>query len=188
MNKPAHDAEMLIGLCRGDSAVIRRIYEQYASKVQQWVVANSGNSDDARDVFQEGVQTLYESACDPDFNLRSSFEGLLFTICKRNWYGVLRRKKRWQAIREREDLTLDSEDDDAETVMIRLEEKAEDSRNLAATFAQLSDLCQQLLQLYAQGKSPEDIADALDMSGRNAVYQRRKACADRWKVLMKQTA
>ena len=188
MNKVIADSDLIQGLKQGDAKIIRLIYSQFAGKVQQWVLSNSGNTDDARDVFQEGLQTLYEMAIQSDFQLRSSFEGLLFTLCKRKWYGVLRKKKRWQGIRDDESLTPDVEDDNVESALIQQEEKAIKARKMATTFAQLSELCQRLLKLYAEGLSPEEIADSLEMSGRNAVYQRRKACADRWKVLMKQIA
>ncbi|MCB0707263.1 MAG: RNA polymerase sigma factor [Saprospiraceae bacterium] len=188
MDKPIADDELLNGLCQGDSATIRHIYELHAQRVQKWVLANSGTVEEARDVFQDGIQALFESGSKEGFTLQSSFEGLLFTICKRQWFGVLRKKKRWQSIRQAPELIPDEEDDDMESILIRIEEDTARAHNLASTFTQLSSLCQKLLKLYAKGKPPEEIVLLLQMTDRNAVYQRRKACTDRWKVLMKQIA
>lgn len=180
------DQELITGLRKGDSATIQAIYAGYAPRVKQWVIANSGSSEEAKDVFQDGLQAMFEAINQPNFQLHSSFEGLFFTICKRNWYGVLRKKSKWQNIRQDPELTPDSVDLDIESVIIRMEEDASQAKRMSSAFSLLSELCQNLLKLYAQGDPPEKIAVVLKMSGRNAVYQRRKACADRWKTLLKQ--
>ncbi|MBR9919955.1 MAG: sigma-70 family RNA polymerase sigma factor [Bacteroidetes bacterium] len=188
MNKTIPDTDLLQGLQEGDSEVIQEIYRLYAGRIRQWVLANSGTVEEAKDVFQEGLQVLFELSVEENFKLQSSFEGLLFTICKRNWYAVLRKKKKWQAIRKSPELTHEEVEADMESLLIKIEENASRASLLSSTFKQLSDLCQQLLTLYAQGGSPDEIAVVLQMSGRNAVYQRRKACGDRWKALMKSKA
>jgi hypothetical protein len=61
--KTMHPDQRYIDALRdGDHQVIKEIYARYAREAEQWVRANHGTTDDARDVFQEAVMVVYEKA------------------------------------------------------------------------------------------------------------------------------
>ena len=63
-------------------------------------------------------------------------------------------------------------------------ENAAQSR-LANTFAQISDLCRQLLRLLADGMPASEVAAQLQMNSVNTLYRRKNACIERWRELFK---
>ena len=53
--------EWAAALCRNDTATVRALYKMHFPGVKQYVLQNSGTSDDAQDVFQEAISVLWLS-------------------------------------------------------------------------------------------------------------------------------
>ncbi len=176
------DHRYIEALRREDKNLIREIYQKYAPQVSQWISKNSGSMADAKDIFQEGLISLYNKALDPNFTLNCSLGALLFTICRNKWTDQLRKKSATQKVSSEIKERLYS-DPQIEHTLEQIEEAAIRDQLLDSTFKQLSQLCQQLLALVAKGIAPADIALQLNMAEANTVYRRKKACTDRWKNL-----
>lgn len=176
------DIRYLIALREGDSRLIAEIYEQHASTVRTWIVRNSGTVAEAQDIFQEALIALHQKAQDTRFVLTCPLGGLLFQICRNLWLNQLRRKNREDKVRiiEAERYTPDT------ATISQLEQVEEENlrqRKLDTAFAQLSELCQRLLRLLADGKSASEAAQVLGMNDANTVYRRKHACVTRWRAL-----
>lgn len=181
--KSHSDEACLKAICQGHSGILREIYREYATPLKYWVAKNGGQPEDARDLMQEALIAIYDRYCGTPTSFKGSFGGLLMTIAKRKWYERLRQKKRETNVRVEEiyrHLEEAPEFESAEEAM--LQKKRMDC--LEETFRQLSEQCQRLLQLYAQGQDDvEKITNALNMTNANAVYQARHRCLNRWKQL-----
>jgi RNA polymerase sigma factor (sigma-70 family) len=57
------------------------------------VCKNTGNKEDAADVFQEGMIVIFEKTNLTDFTWNSSVKTFLFAVCRNKWLMELRRRK-----------------------------------------------------------------------------------------------
>ncbi|MEY3676475.1 MAG: hypothetical protein RJB67_965, partial [Bacteroidota bacterium] len=62
MKVTSNEQALLKGLAANDSAIIEQLYQENFSTIQAFILANNGSYDDAKDVFQEAMITLYEKA------------------------------------------------------------------------------------------------------------------------------
>ena len=91
-NTPTEKKDYIKGILKGDNHLIREIYELYSKPILHLIQSNSGNEEDAKDVFQEGLMLVYQKAQQPDFQLTSSFFTYFYAICRFIWMNRLRKK------------------------------------------------------------------------------------------------
>lgn len=178
------DQRYIDALRRNDERMIREIYRQHSTQILRWVVSRGGSSDDARDIFQEALIAVFEKAQQPDFVLTCPMGALLHVICSRKWVDRLRQKSRESGVRNEEERRYEMEvaDDVLTTAEDALAEQSRQQR-LSAAFAQLSELCRQLLTLLSNGTAPREAAEMLQMNSVDTLYRRKNACTERWRAV-----
>ncbi len=55
----ADNSKYLNGLATNDLSILKKIYKESLPEVIKYVKRNSGNIDDAKDVFQEGIMVIF---------------------------------------------------------------------------------------------------------------------------------
>ena len=173
------DKELLKGLKQGDRKTVVKIYESLLPRVTNWVQANSGTQSDARDVFQEALETILLRV----EKINSSFEGLVMTICRNKWIDRLRLEKRNRELQhkvkpEQVETGLTESDTIAFNKYVLMEKY----------FTQLSEICQKVIMLIKQDTPVSEIVAQLSFSSANTLYRRKAACVERWAKLIKQDA
>jgi RNA polymerase sigma factor (sigma-70 family) len=176
------DHQYIEAFRRGDFSKLDQLYLDHAPNVSRWVIRNNGNADDAQDVFQEAIIAIHQKANDPAFVLTCPIGALLFRICQNKWLNQLRKKNKEAAVRIAEEERYKDESTLIPTVEAVEEEQIRQGR-LDASFKQLSELCQKLLRLLAEGVSSAEAASQLGMNDTNTVYRRKNACVGRWRTL-----
>lgn len=182
------DQRYIEGLANNNNRIIAEIYRIYSKQITQFVQKNNGSSSDAQDVFQEALITLYHKAKKGDFKLTCPFGALLYSVCRNKWWNRLKKNKSKAEVRIEELERYIGTEADTLELTIAAEEAATQQSILKNTFAQLSELCQQLLQKVSEGLSPKDIAEQLGMDNVNTYYRRKNACKTRWSALYKALA
>lgn len=178
------DQQYIEALRHNDPRGIRQIYEQYADQALRWVLHNNGSYDDANDIFQEALMAVYEKSLDPDFILTCPLGAMLHVIWSRKWYDRLRQKNRETEVRNYEETRYDiNTTEDALVVAEDIMEGQVRQQRMSDTFAQLSELCRQLLRLLSDGTPPRDAAEQLSMNSVDTLYRRKNACTQRWREL-----
>ena len=180
---PHADQRYLLALRENDSATVQELYATSYPKIAAWVQRNNGSADDAADLFQEALVSLYHSAHKPDYVLTCPIGALIFSICRNRWIDQLRKKTKEHKVREVEGARYDAEDQ-AVSAFEQQEEAELRKRKLDQTMAQLSETCQKLLKLLAKGEKPVEVAEKMGMSNANTVYRRKNACLSRWRELL----
>ena len=173
-------------LYNSDTRLIKEIYQNHSEQIHKWILKNNGTTDDAKDIFQEALLTIYTKACDPDFILTCPFGAFLFRICRNKWIDKLRQKGRTEEVRIIEEKRYKVEEE--QKVIPKVEEVEEENikqQKLDKTFKKLSELCQQLLTLVADGRSSSEIVEKMEMAEANTFYRRKNACIERWRTLYK---
>ena len=178
------DQQYIEALRRNDARLIREIYQHYSAQALRWVVARGGSPDDARDIFQEALMAVFDKAQQPDFELTCPLGALLHVIWSRKWIDRLRQKGRETEVRNEEERRYNIEvaDDVLTTAEDALAEQSRQER-LTRAFAQLSDLCRQLLTLLSNGIAPREAAETLQMNSVDTLYRRKNACTERWRAV-----
>lgn len=180
---PHADHRFLIALRENDSRTVAELYDDVFPRINSWIKKNNGGEEDARDLFQEALVSLYHSAHKPDYVLTCPIGALVFSICRNRWIDQLRKKSRDHRVREVEGQRYTS-DVHTESAYERLEEEALRKQQLDRTLNQLSETCRQLLKLLAKGVSSGEAAKKLGMNNANTVYRRKNACLSRWRELL----
>ena len=150
------------GIRLQDEKVLNYLYDHYFQTVRNHVLKNSGSNDDASDVFQDTIITLYQQVSENNFNLTSDLKGYFFGIARNIWNAGLRQKKRTT------ELNVDfAEEDDSNDLFDPALEKI-----LSRAFQKLKPDCQTILTLFYDGLSYEEIAARMNL--KNETYARRK--------------
>jgi len=159
---PYPDSSLLHALLDNDHRGIADIYQRYAARIERFVCANSGTSDDARDVFQEALLTMARQARRPGFVLTCPFEAYLFLVCKGKWLNELKRRKRLMVtISENAGFTDETE---ASLLADAALYEAERDQLFRRFFERLSEGCRTLLQLSWTGISMQEVSETLGMT------------------------
>lgn len=160
------------GIRNNNSKVINEIYEQYSKAIMYYVTSNSGTSEDARDVFQEGMIVLFRKVNTPDFELTSSLLTYFYSICKYVWSNKLRKKKiNTVQMENAPELT------DTHSIQEDLE-REERSAFYMQKFNQLGDGCQKVLTLFYEGTKMKQIAEVMGFASSNYATKRKHKCKE----------
>lgn len=170
------DRQLIEALLNNDNQGINTIYDRYFAKMERFVCANNGSTDDAWDVFQEALLAVARSARKPEFSLNCPLEAYLYIVCRGKWLNELRRRKRREVtIQEAPGFT---ETEDAWTLGAQTLQDAERESLFREFLEKLPESCLQILRLSWSGISMEAVSVQLNMSY-NYVRKRKSECIDR---------
>lgn len=156
------DTNIIEGLFRQDEEILNWIYDNYLQSVKNYVLKNSGSSEDVSDVFQDSIIVFYNQIAEDKLNLTTDLKGYFFGIARNVWNAQMRKKQKTT------ELVVDLADDDSSDEMhnILLE------KIVSRAFLLLKPDQQEVLKLFSEGCSYEDIAIQMDL--KNEQYSRRK--------------
>ncbi|MEM7039198.1 MAG: sigma-70 family RNA polymerase sigma factor [Bacteroidota bacterium] len=162
--------DYLAALRTHDREKLNALYGQFFPDIRQFILRNSGSEAEAYDVFQEGLIVLYRKARDPEFTIRQSFDGYLFTICKQIWFNELRKKGRQKVILEDAPLIVAGSGIE-ETINERARDKLYRQK-----FRELGENCRKVLQMFFKGMRMEKIAEAMGFGSVSYAKKRKFQC------------
>ena len=85
--------QLLEGIKSRNNNVLTFIYREYYPLIESFVLQNKGNEDDAKDVFQEAIISLYKYVTESNFKIEKTFKTYLYSICRFIWLKQLRSRK-----------------------------------------------------------------------------------------------
>jgi RNA polymerase sigma factor (sigma-70 family) len=174
--KSFSDEQILKGILRHDNLILQYIYKQYYYKINYFIKKNSGNEDDANDIFQEAIIIIYRKLKENDLIFEtSSFQGYLFSVCRFLWLKQLQKRKI-----EREKLTdtIAYQEDLYDENLVLLVEKNERYGLYQKHFNELSTDCQKLLQLFFEKVPLKEIASIMGYKGEKYAKKRKYKCKE----------
>jgi len=89
------DNEVILGILNNSESVLKRLYIAYFPMVLQLIINNSGNEDDAKDIYQEAIIVLYNKVKTGDFELSSKLKTYIYSVCRRLWLKRLTQMNRY---------------------------------------------------------------------------------------------
>nr|WP_298923575.1 sigma-70 family RNA polymerase sigma factor [uncultured Allomuricauda sp.] len=167
------DQELIDQLKNGNEGCLQHLY-QHLGKVKGWISQNSGNDDDALDVFQEAIIVFYKNVMAGKYELRSKISTYLFEVSKRQWLNQLNRRKKYE--KQSDGVVVvdwGQEDDEIEFTYKGPSLK----KYLMEALEKLGEPCKSLLETTIfLGMRMEDIAEKFDYSGPRSASQQKLRC------------
>lgn len=165
--------EIVDGLRRKDNRVLRYIYKSYFPAIAKLVLSNSGNEDDAKDIFQEALIVVFRNIREkPDFKLGSNPQTYLYSIARLLWLQQLRNSRNSEKNLKENHSYVDFEDPkpvNQQDLKYSLYQKA---------FLKLPPDCQQIIKMTNEGISQVKIAEKLGFKSENYIKKRKHYCKE----------
>jgi len=167
--------ELLNGILRNDTIVLQFIYKNFYSKINFFIKKNSGDDDDANDVFQEAIIIIYRKLKANDLVLDCTFETYLYSVCRFLWLKQLdKRKLEKEKIKDNHEYNEDLYDDGLEKVA----DLNERYRLYQKHFVNLGKDCQKILQLYFDKVPLKNIAQIMGFKSEKYAKKRKFKCKE----------
>ncbi len=167
------DEEILKGLSSKDPVCIRHLYREYFPVTKSIVERNSGNYEDAEDVFQDGLIVLYQKVRDGKMLLNCSLKTYFYSICWKLWMQRLDRK--WRLLYQDRFVHEPVEDYEAKEGDPD-EYKLERTRLYHLHFLSLPEDCQKVLKLFICKTSLKNIAMIMGFRDESYAKTRKYLC------------
>ncbi len=162
MNKKPHADHIYIeALLTNDSRVLSKLYEKFSHKIVAYVRKNNGNADDAQDIIQETLVTIYNQAKEKKFILTCPFDAYFYLLCKRRWLNELKKRgnNRVTILEDEASIKDEHEQQVEETEIFEQQSQLFESK-----FKELGVKCQELLKATFKIKSMEEVAEFLGVT------------------------
>jgi len=178
--KPEINEQLLLkGLADNDTKAVEAIYKENFSMIQAFILNNNGSYDDARDIFQEAMITLYEKAKSESFVLTCQLKTYIYSVCRRLWLKRLQQMGRYVLQSE----TLE------ESVFVEDDIELHDKRNaefaiMERALSSLGEPCKSLLEAYyLNKKGMTEIASEFGYTNADNAKNQKYKCLMRLKKL-----
>ena len=174
-----NEQALLKGLANNDSKAVDSLYKSHFPMVQHFVINNNGSFDDAKDVFQEAMITLYEKVQTDSFTLTCQIKTYLFSICKHLWLKRLQQMGKYNAPLSSEEesvsVEVDMEEFNKKDVAFAIMDRALNS---------LGEPCKSLLEgYYLNKKGMQELADDFGYTNADNAKNQKYKCLLRLKKL-----
>ncbi len=170
------DNEIIECLKNRKSYVVRYLSDRYMPMIRLMVHQMGGTSEDAKDIFQDGLIIMLEKIDNGDFVLTCKFKTFLYCVCENLWKSVIvKRQAATNYLTRRID-------DDYDKDFTELQDNKLYETIFYDVFETLDPSSQKILKLYWQELSPKEIADAL---GFTYGYVRKKKCEGQAELILK---
>jgi DNA-directed RNA polymerase specialized sigma24 family protein len=166
--------EIIQGILNHDRKVLSYVYDTYFGYVIKHVKSNSGNDDDAWDVFQDAIGVVYDliKLKGADFSLDSSFSTFFYAVCNNIWQKRVRYSiRRWRLQKNVVDGLSESDWDIYNLLRSNIQ-----VRIYLKYYDMLGEDCKKILDLVSEGKNGIEIANELGYSSSQAAYNRKRNC------------
>lgn len=182
--KTHEDQSYIEGLLNNDSKIIHAIYKKYTPKVIHYIKMNSGSEDEAQDVIQDVIITIYNQAKESNLQLTCPFDAYFFLLCKRRWLNELKKSSNKEVTLKDDNV---SKDESLQEMLFQTELFTEKQVLFEQMFQKLGEKCQEVLKLSFVTKTMEEVAAKLNVS---YAYVRKKKslCTGKLTELIQQSS
>jgi RNA polymerase sigma factor (sigma-70 family) len=174
-----NEQALLKGLAQNDSRAVEALYKSHFAMIQHFVTNNNGSFDDARDIFQEAMITLYEKVQLDNFALTCQIKTYLFSICKNLWLKRLQQMGKYSAPLSAQEETISVEED-----MDQFEKKDAAFAIMDRALNSLGEPCKSLLEgYYLNKKGMQELASQFGYTNADNAKNQKYKCLMRLKKL-----
>jgi RNA polymerase sigma factor (sigma-70 family) len=174
-----NEQSLLRGLAKNDSKAIESLYKSHFGMIQHFILNNNGNSDDARDIFQEAMIALYEKVQSDSFVLHCQIKTYIYSVCKNLWLKRLQQMGRYA-----NPLSTEEESISVETDLDELQQKDAAFNIMNRALNSLGEPCKGLLEgYYLEKKGMQELAEDFGYTNADNAKTQKYKCLMRLKKL-----
>ena len=153
------------------------LYDNLYPGIARFILKNSGNVLDAKDLFQESLIVFYEKAITPDFVLTGSIKNYLHAVCRNLWFKRLRNAGK--------EVSYENLDIQGAFIYESLDEESDDRRQIFAKLMnEIGEGCRDILmRFYFERQSMKDIAADLNLANEGVAKNKKARCIQKLKDL-----
>ena len=179
MKAEINEQILLQGLVNNDSKAIESIYKDNYNMIQAFILNNNGSYDDARDIFQEAMITLYEKAKSESFVLTCQIKTYIYSVCRRLWLKRLQQMGKYISAGENLEETVPVEED------LEIHEKRNaEFAIMERAMGSLGEPCKSLLEAYyLQKMNMQEIALSFGYTNAENAKNQKYKCLMRLKKI-----
>lgn len=167
LRKLHKDNDLIKGIQHQDDRVLESMYDDFFPIIENFVLHNSGDNQDAHDVFQDGIIIVYRKIMSGKLELTSSFLTYFYAVCKNIWFKQLFNRKDYI-----DKLAMFNDYENIPNVNTDEYELHEEYKLYQSYFSKLHKDCQKLLSLFMKKISLKDIANKMGIE--SVQYAKRK--------------
>lgn len=177
--KMIKNIDFLNALINEDSKKIDVIYNKNFFSVKKFIISNKGNKEDAEDIFQKALLQIAVRYKKDKFEIKTTFNGYLFTVCKNLWRRELNLRK--NRVTNNTFIELVSEEKENSLALVEQErqELFVEKLNL------ISDNCKNILNLFFSKTPYSEIVEKTEYNSEAVVRQRVFKCKKKLTELIK---
>lgn len=176
------DNNILEAITQGrDDKVLKVLYQEELPKVKHYVLNNSGNEEEAEDIFQDAVLILYKQVRRNKFDPKHEVGAFLFSVARNLWINKAKRDKRQIRLDEGYQAHVE---DEAHFMDEMISQERE--RTINDILDRIGKKCKQLL-IYSvfEKMSMKEICERMGFSTENAAKTRNYKCKQKLIELVK---
>ena len=184
VDKMYSDADLLAAIRNKDTLneAIRYMYQHYADTISSLIINNSGNHQDAQDIFQETVVTFIETVKKDKFRGESSIKTFVVAIARNTWLNELKRRERSDIREEIYGKSSPAEEPDVSHLISEREAKQQ-FRDL---LGKLGESCKKILILfYYENFTMKEMVNHLPYENEQVVRNKKYKCLQQLTGMLK---
>lgn len=158
--------KIITGIIAGDSLILKEFYKKNLPYVRKYILLNRGSIEDVEDIFQEALVLVYHKLRNKKLDLQVSADSYFIGVCKNLWKNQLRKQKILTYQESQIDFIPDTSISIIDTMTLRSKQEL-----YQKYFTKLNENNKELLSLFFEGKSMNDIATNI---GYTKGYTRKK--------------
>ena len=177
------DEEVLHQIKNGNDrdGVIRHLYRSHFMAAAIYVKQNSGNQEDAEDIFQDSVISFIQLVQKDKFRGDCSIGTFMYTLVRNAWLNELKKKKRSLAREEKyEKEKVTSEADVGESIVTR-----EIKKQIVELIESLGENCKKILMaFYYENLSIQEMLVNLPYENEQVVRNKKYKCLQKLQEIL----
>jgi RNA polymerase sigma factor (sigma-70 family) len=163
-------------LRKKDPAALRQLYKTHYPMVLNLVLTNSGNEQEAKDVYQEAIIHFYERLQQAEFVLVCKIKTYIYAVSKRLWLKRLAEQKK--------QIRMEMEDGFAgiEQEMFDLESKEKNFQAMDKALYTLGEPCRTIVEdYYLHNLTMNEITEKFGYTNADNAKNQKYKCLQRLK-------
>lgn len=153
-----------------DEKAIASLYDISFKKIREYVRKNSGNLEDAEDLFQDAILVLFKLIQAGKYDLKYDLDGFLYTVSRNLWINKVKRDAKKSALPDGYDVSSN------EHIYEKVLDK-ERSELIMNTFSRIGDKCKEILtHVVYFDFSMKDVCEKLGYPNENAAKTQHYKC------------
>lgn len=155
------------------------LYKEYFPVIKSYILENSGNANDAEDIFQDGMIVFYMKARNPEFELNCTIKTFIYSVCKNLWLNKLKVENRYSTLDDQLGFLTISDD------TLDLAHAHERYETIRIQFEKMGEKCRTVLyNFYFHRMSMHSISKELGFANEQVAKNKKSRCLKKLKELV----